>query len=177
MCAGYFERSARYFESSACYFLATVAAWKVASATFKVELHYLSQISTCPTLVSCNNTVNKKIQKIFTIIVDHFLTVLFCSSHSPLWDLMTVRIGFLCFRLFVMSLNWVVITMCFYGLSLNSANNDDFFGSLAAMSTAEVPAYIAAMFMMEAFGRRSVLAFCQVSNSLFVELAIRLLSG
>jgi hypothetical protein len=73
-----------------------------------------------------------------------------------------VRIGFLCFRLFVMSLNWVVITMCFYGLSLNSANNEDFFGSLAAMSTAEVPAYIAAMFVMEAFGRRSVLAFCQV---------------
>ena len=48
-------------------------------------------------------------------------------------------------------------------LSLNSANNEEFFGSLAAMSTAEVPAYVAAMFLMEAFGRRSVLAFCQVS--------------
>ncbi len=35
-----------------------------------------------------------------------------------------VRIRFLCFRLAVMSLNWVVITMCFYGLSLNSANNE-----------------------------------------------------
>ncbi len=39
----------------------------------------------------------------------------------------------------------------------------DFFGSLAAMAAAEVPAYIASMFLMEAFGRRSVLSFCQVS--------------
>jgi hypothetical protein len=31
------------------------------------------------------------------------------------------------------------------------------------MAAAEVPAYIASMFLMEAFGRRSVLSFCQVN--------------
>ncbi len=52
-------------------------------------------------------------------------------------------------------------------LALYNSHNtlwfQDFFGSLAAMAAAEVPAYIASMFLMEAFGRRSVLSFCQVS--------------
>ncbi len=49
----------------------------------------------------------------------HFTIIFLPPQYGAL-----VRIRFLCFRLAVMSLNWVVITMCFYGLSLNSANNE-----------------------------------------------------
>ena len=34
----------------------------------------------------------------------------------------------LIFRLFVVSLNWIVITLCYYGLSMNSGNQDLFIG-------------------------------------------------
>ena len=64
-------------------------------------------------------------------------------------------------RLLVMSFNWVVITLCFYGLSLNSANSDLFVG-MSAMAAAEIPAYVATVFVIETWGRRPVLSVCQL---------------
>jgi MFS family permease len=67
----------------------------------------------------------------------------------------------LLFRLFIMSLNWIVITMCFYGLSMNSGNQDLFIG-LGTMAGVELVAYISTMFFMDACGRQPILSICQM---------------
>jgi OCT family organic cation transporter-like MFS transporter 4/5 len=65
------------------------------------------------------------------------------------------------FRLFIMSLNWIVITLCFYGLSMNSAGQDLFIG-LGTMAGVELVAYLATMVFMDTLGRQPILSVCQV---------------
>ena len=60
-----------------------------------------------------------------------------------------------------MSLNWIVITLCFYGLSLNSANEDLFTG-MSTMAFVELMAYVIMLFVLDFTGRRPVLSFCQL---------------
>ena len=67
----------------------------------------------------------------------------------------------LLFRLFIMSLNWIVITLCYYGLSMNSANQDLFIG-LGTMAGVELVAFLGTMFIMDACGRQSILSRCQM---------------
>ena len=67
----------------------------------------------------------------------------------------------LLFRLFIMSLNWIVITLCFYGLSMNSGNQDLFIG-LGTMAGVELVAYLATVFFMDACGRQPILSICQM---------------
>merc|ERR1712172_91017 len=67
----------------------------------------------------------------------------------------------LLFRLFIMSLNWIVITLCFYGLSMNSGNQDLFIG-LGTMAGVELVAYISTMFLMDTCGRQPILSICQM---------------
>ena len=71
----------------------------------------------------------------------------------------------LCFRLIIMSLNWIVITLCFYGLSLNSANEDLFTG-MSMMALVELMAYIITLFIIDYFGRRPILSVCQLVSGL-----------
>ena len=65
------------------------------------------------------------------------------------------------YRLIIMSFNWIVITLCFYGLSLNSANEDLFTG-MSMMALVELMAYIITLFIMDSFGRRPLLSLCQL---------------
>ena len=67
----------------------------------------------------------------------------------------------LVFRLFIMSLNWIVITLCYYGLSMNSGNQDLFIG-LGTMAGVELVAFLTTMFFMDACGRQSILSRCQM---------------
>ena len=67
----------------------------------------------------------------------------------------------LLFRLFIMSLNWMVITLCFYGLSMNSGKNDLFIG-LGTMAGVELVAYLATMVFMDACGRQPILSIYQM---------------
>ena len=67
----------------------------------------------------------------------------------------------LCYRLVIMSFNWIVITLCFYGLSLNSANEDLFTG-MSMMAFVELMAYIITLFIIDYFGRRPILSVCQL---------------
>jgi len=64
-------------------------------------------------------------------------------------------------RLIVMSLEWIVITMCFYGLSFNSGKQDLFKGT-GLMAGVEVLAYFIILFTIDIAGRRPVLSFCQI---------------
>ena len=54
----------------------------------------------------------------------------------------------LIFRLFIMSINWIVITLCYYGLSMNSGNEDLFIG-LGTMAGIELVAFLSTMFFMD----------------------------
>ncbi len=45
-------------------------------------------------------------------------------------------------RLVVMVFNWVVATLCYYGLSLNAGIGSDVFVSFTIAATMEIPAYI-----------------------------------
>ncbi|XP_023349296.1 organic cation transporter protein isoform X2 [Eurytemora carolleeae] len=74
---------------------------------------------------------------------------------------------FLLSRLIILSMNWVVITLCFYGLSLNSARDENIFASVAAMAGVEFPGYVLCMFIMEGWGRRPVLSLCQIVAGTF----------
>ena len=64
-----------------------------------------------------------------------------------------------------MSLNWMVITLCFYGLSMNSGNSDLFIG-LGTMAGVELVAYLATMAFMDTCGRRPILSICQMLGGL-----------
>ena len=66
-------------------------------------------------------------------------------------------------RILIMALNWVVATLGYYGLSLNSARlGDDAFSSFALTATMEIPSYIFCMIILDRFGRKSILAFSQI---------------
>jgi len=67
----------------------------------------------------------------------------------------------LLFRLFIMSLNWVVITLLFYGLSMNSASKDLFIG-MSTMAAIELVGYFATMVFMDSLGRQPILSICQI---------------
>lgn len=64
-------------------------------------------------------------------------------------------------RLIIMSLEWIVITMCFYGLSFNSGKQDLFKGT-GLMAGVEVLAYFIILFTIDVGGRRPVLSVCQI---------------
>ena len=65
------------------------------------------------------------------------------------------------YRLIIMSCNWIVVTLCFYGLILNSADQDLFIG-MSSSAAVELLAYILTIFMMDIFGRRPILTICQI---------------
>jgi len=64
-------------------------------------------------------------------------------------------------RLIVMSLEWIVITLCFYGLSFNSGKLELFVGT-GLMAGVECLAYVIILFTIDIADRRPVLAFCQI---------------
>lgn len=65
------------------------------------------------------------------------------------------------YRLIIMSFNWVVVTLCFYGLILNSAGQDLFIG-MSSSASVELLAYILTVLLMDVFGRRPILTICQI---------------
>eukprot|EP00092_Neocalanus_flemingeri_P108291 GFUD01139069.1.p1 GENE.GFUD01139069.1~~GFUD01139069.1.p1 ORF type:complete len:563 (-),score=86.66 GFUD01139069.1:194-1882(-) len=65
-------------------------------------------------------------------------------------------------RTLIMALNWVVATLGYYGLSLNSARLGDPFSSFALTAAMEIPSYIFCMLFLDRFGRKSILAFSQI---------------
>ena len=45
-------------------------------------------------------------------------------------------------RLIVMAFNWIVATLCFYGLSLNAGIGSNVFSAFSLSAAMEIPAYI-----------------------------------
>jgi len=66
-------------------------------------------------------------------------------------------------RMVIMAFNWVVATLGYYGLSLNSARlGNDAFSGFALTAVMEIPSYIFCMIFLDRFGRKSILAFSQI---------------
>merc|ERR1719153_724283 len=66
-------------------------------------------------------------------------------------------------RLLVTYINWTVINLCYYGLTMNSVNmaGNVFLNSLLGVLI-EAPAYLIAMTTMDRFGRKPILTLCQL---------------
>ena len=62
-----------------------------------------------------------------------------------------------------MSFQWFSITMYYYGLSFASTSlSRDIFTNFQLSVAIEIPAYICCLFMIDYWGRRPVLSFCQI---------------
>ena len=71
-----------------------------------------------------------------------------------------------------MSINWIVSTMCWYGLSLNSVNlPGNIYVSFVLSALIEIPSYIFVMLTMDGLGRKTILAFCQILGGICCILA------
>lgn len=66
-------------------------------------------------------------------------------------------------RLVANYINWAVITLCYYGLTMNSVNlaGDIFVNTLLGVLI-EAPGYLIAMLTMDRFGRKPILVLCQL---------------
>eukprot|EP00095_Tigriopus_kingsejongensis_P002789 maker-scaffold728_size105512-snap-gene-0.21 protein:Tk02789 transcript:maker-scaffold728_size105512-snap-gene-0.21-mRNA-1 annotation:"hypothetical protein LOTGIDRAFT_108247" len=63
----------------------------------------------------------------------------------------------------IMFVNWIAATMAFYGLSLNSVNlGGDIYVNFILSAVIEIPSYIFVVLVMDGFGRKTILVFCQV---------------
>lgn len=79
------------------------------------------------------------------------------SNNESILDLM--KNAKLLVRLLNVFLNWIVITMIYYGLSMNAASlAGDVFANFALLSAAEIPGYTLSYLGMTYLGRRSTLA-------------------
>lgn len=66
-------------------------------------------------------------------------------------------------RLLANYINWAVITLCYYGLTMNSVNlaGDIFVNTLLGVLI-EAPGYLIALLTMDRFGRKPILVLCQL---------------
>ena len=62
-----------------------------------------------------------------------------------------------------MSFQWFSVTMCYYGLSFASTSlSGDAFSNFFLSVLVEIPGYIFCIIVMDCWGRRPILSFCQV---------------
>jgi len=72
----------------------------------------------------------------------------------------------------ILSLNWLVVDFCYYGLSLHSVNlGGDIFVNFVLSAAVEVPAVVLGMLGMDWIGRVSLLVICQLVGGLACILA------
>jgi len=66
-------------------------------------------------------------------------------------------------RLLANYINWAVITLCYYGLTMNSINlaGDIYINTLLGVLI-EAPGYLIALLTMDRFGRKPILVLCQL---------------
>ena len=71
---------------------------------------------------------------------------------------MAVRTVNMCFQ-------WFSVTMCYYGLSFASTSlSGDAFSNFFLSVLVEIPGYIFCIIVMDCWGRRPILSFCQVGR-------------
>lgn len=69
----------------------------------------------------------------------------------------------ICIRTIAMFYNWMVTTLCYYGLTMTASSlSDNLFLNFTLLILVEIPANIFCIFVMDRCGRKPVLAFCQI---------------
>ena len=72
----------------------------------------------------------------------------------------------------ILSLNWLVVDFCYYGLSLNSVNMaGDIFVNFVLSAVVEIPAVVLGMVGMDWVGRVVMLVICQITGGVACILA------
>ncbi|XP_033740181.1 organic cation transporter protein-like [Pecten maximus] len=78
-----------------------------------------------------------------------------------LWHLFTSRV--LLFRTLIIFFNWAVVSMVYYGLSLNTGNlGGDFYVNFLLSGLVEFPAYTLCLVLLDRVGRRILHAACMI---------------
>ena len=70
------------------------------------------------------------------------------------------RVGNMCYQ-------WFSVTMCYYGLSFASVDllGDPYTNFLLSVFI-EIPGYLFCIFLMDYWGRRPILSFCQIVSGI-----------
>ena len=83
------------------------------------------------------------------------------SGKASLVDLFTPRP--ILFRTLCMFYNWLVTTLCYYGLTMTASNlSDDIFVNYILVVIVELPANIFCVYAMDKFGRKPLLTCSQI---------------
>lgn len=69
----------------------------------------------------------------------------------------------LCLRSFLIFFNWLVVSLVYFGLALNSENlNGNLYLNFALSGIVEIPAYFLVIFLVDRFGRRRLFCFLMI---------------
>lgn len=83
------------------------------------------------------------------------------ANNMRLWHLFTSRV--LLSRTLIIFINWLVVSMTYYGLSLNTGNlGGNFFLNLAISGLVEIPAYTLAILFLDRLGRKKCHSFSMI---------------
>ncbi|XP_062581641.1 organic cation transporter protein-like [Saccostrea cucullata] len=87
------------------------------------------------------------------------------TAEGQLWHLFTSRVLFV--RTIIIFLNWCVVSMVYYGLSLNSGNlAGDFYLNFFLTGLVEFPAYTLCLVLLDRIGRKKLHCACMVLGGL-----------
>ncbi len=76
------------------------------------------------------------------------------------------------FRTANMFYQWFSVTLCYYGLSFASTSlAGDAYSNFCLSVFVEIPGYLFCIFVMDCWGRRPILSFCQAISGIFCILA------
>ena len=85
------------------------------------------------------------------------------------------------FRSSNMMYQWFSVTMCYYGLTFASTSlSGDPYSNFALGVFVEIPGYLFCIFVMDCWGRRPILSFCQALSGTWhplVQLDVRIHEG
>ena len=91
------------------------------------------------------------------------LSITFQSRRPTLLDLF--RPSSIAFRSLNMFYQWFSVTMCYYGLSFASTSlSGDPYSNFMLSVSIEIPSYIFCIVVMDCWGRRPILSFCQATS-------------
>ncbi len=103
-------------------------------------------------------------------ITCHLIYVRYQNRTPTFFDLFRPRL--IALRSANMMYQWFSVTMCYYGLSFSSTSlAGDAYSNFCLSVFVEIPGYLFCIFVMDCWGRRPILSFCQAISGIFCILA------
>ena len=84
------------------------------------------------------------------------------SSGKDLTIFHLLRVSKLRSRLAIICFNWIVTTICYYGLAMSTSLSQDLFTSFLVSAAMEIPSYVFCMLVVDRWGRRPILSLVQI---------------